>query len=233
MYDELINQKVFGGFYQVDTHGIFIGASDLSELEERLFHEVEHALSGNTFIATSEPEVSYDPEKKEDFFETMGKLILQLELTEEEGNKRKVSAQAMRMGLVFGNACVANERFSWLNEAVTETIAANIRNSTSALDLDVPGVAREGERKMFKALVRQGKEGIPFQLFVDAYYEDYDPNKPQGERIPAWKKLNAAIGTAYAPGFLTKLDKYIDKHSPKEALDLLYNDWQKINDWKK
>ncbi len=114
-----------------------------------------------------------------------------------------------------------NHRFHWLNEAVTETVTLNLLSRENSASY-VP------ERELLDLLLKKGGKKLPQQLFIDAYFESYDPEKPVDEHIPAWKKLYAEINEAYRPGFLLQLDKYIKRNDVKSAIKLMKLDWETI-----
>jgi hypothetical protein len=102
----------------------------------------------------------------------------------------------LREGLRFNK-----RRFYWLNEAITETLADKIRPGEHS--------TYEAERRIFEILRISGKEEIPENLFYNAFFENYDPNVPEGERIPGWKKLWVATNEAHGQGFLIKVDEAV------------------------
>lgn len=117
--------------------------------------------------------------------------------------------EAQRIGFRFQN--VKQGRFRWLNEAITEELAIGLTG-------DKEDRIYKQERNLYKLLRTKGKMVIPEELFLAAYFENYDPSLPPGERIPQWKKLYSAINEAYEPGFLVRLDKMIQKGGIETAL---------------
>lgn len=116
------------------------------------------------------------------------------------------------------------DRFNWLNEAITESLARSAMQRESR-----GGVAYSREIKLLDLLANKGISPIDRSLFVKAYFENYDADKPYRERNPQWKTLNTAINSAYSPGFLTKLDKYINEHGEDAASKQLEEDWKIID----
>lgn len=123
----------------------------------------------------------------------------------------------IRLGFRFNAGF--DTRFNWLNEAMTETL-------TMQLTGDGADYAYRSERSLLTLLCKIS--GIDFSLFVDAYFEHFDPSKEGADRNPAWRKLYAALNRAFCPGFLLQLDKYIQANSIYDALDVIRKDWRGI-----
>lgn len=116
---------------------------------------------------------------------------------------------------------VKGERFKWLNEAVTQSLAKELLPKT------VDSIYKK-ERDLYDLLRIKGKEPIDNKLFLNAYFENYDPTLPYGERIPEWKKLFATLDYAYYPGFLVKLDKFVKMNGVEKAIEVMSKDWTEI-----
>ncbi|MBI3109556.1 hypothetical protein HYZ06_00765 [Candidatus Daviesbacteria bacterium] len=129
-----------------------------------------------------------------------------------------VEFNAQRIGLRFQADKMG--RFRWLNEAVTEHLAQDL--------LSLSDSAYAPERELFRLLQQQGKTPIPEDLFIGAYFENYDPDLPYGERIPAWKKLYGAINDVYSPGFLVRLDNYVKANGVEKAVEVMKHDWREM-----
>ncbi len=139
--------------------------------------------------------------------------------------------EATKLGLQIGS------RFRWLNEAITENFQCTLLDQNQEPN---PYTTYEDERKLLELLRTRGKNPIPEGLFIAAYFENYDTEARDQEKlaIPAWRKLNQAIDEAYAPGFLAKLEKLIKKHSNPDdeyekdginkAIECLMGDWREI-----
>jgi len=125
---------------------------------------------------------------------------------------------AQRVGLRFQSG--ESSRFRWLNEGVTESLTQDICTITDT--------TYEKERELFKLLQQQGKIPVSEELFIKAFFENYNPDLPYGERIPAWKHLYSAINNAYVPGFLLKLDKYVGTNGIEKTIDTMKGDWREI-----
>lgn len=201
LFDDLSNDDYIGGYYNSQANVVYISSLNIeTEPLETVIHELTHGLSGNTFVGFKdrEEEAKDDTDVSEAFKTLMRKLS-------RRGMEEELQIQ--RLGLSFAGSCIKAERFGWLNEAITEVIAADIIGDNPEREPEDRGIARIEERALLKLLRHSGKFDIPLDLFKDAYFEEYDPNLPYGERIPAWKKLYTAINEAYYPGFLVELDK--------------------------
>lgn len=136
-------------------------------------------------------------------------LVLRTDTPLEYMELEYMEFETQRIGFHFKN--VKQGRFRWLNEAITEEL-------TISLTGDKEERIYKQERNLYKLLRKKGKLDIPEELFLAAYFENYDPSLPPGERIPQWKKLYGAINEAYEPGFLVRLDKMIQKGGIEVAL---------------
>lgn len=203
---DALNAKLdekFGSF-SINQNKLVIAEQVPEELEEHVFtHEALHAISGRTIL-----EKSYflsDQENEENEIYSHGDIMHQ------------------RVGLKMFDEERFFNSFHWLNEAVTEQLTLDLLNKNDSW-------AYKRERELLTLLRENGAATIPLDLFVKAYFENFDPSKPPGERIPEWKKLYRSINEAYAPGFLTKLDAFIKGNGLKETIELLKVNWQAIHD---
>ena len=117
--------------------------------------------------------------------------------------------QAQRGGLMFYTPL---ERFRWLNEAMTEGL------TLKALNKKWEDGTYKRERKLLDMLIARSGGAIAFKDFTDAYFEDYDPDLPEGPYIPAWESLSAKVNEVYGDSFLLALDKKIQEVGIGEAL---------------
>lgn len=114
-------------------------------------------------------------------------------------------------------------QFSWLNEAITETLNAKL--------LDTPPSAYPQEITLLKLVMEKGVIPLDFKLFIDAYFEKKDIQSGTSESKPDvhvyWKKLIEAIRKAYPedPQFLPKIDRYIGEHGIDAAIHML-EEWK-------
>lgn len=145
-------------------------------------HEGVHSLSGRSIIKNPDADENSEVEKR--FFAY--KFGLSFVINNSEQNIGRVTSY----------------RYGWLNEAVTELIAASI------LGREGP-TARLKEIEVFRLLVKKGKIELPWQLFLDAYFEDSDISKEPDQRLPKWNSLQQAVSSAYTPEFLDDLDQLI------------------------
>jgi hypothetical protein len=95
-----------------------------------------------------------------------------------------------------------NFRFNWLNEAVTETDNIKISEIKESK-------TREQEIQIYKLLREKGAIELPEYLFEEAYYEDFDPTAPAGQRLPKWNLLRRSINEAYDRQFIIEIDDFI------------------------
>lgn len=116
--------------------------------------------------------------------------------------------------------------FFWLNEGVTESITVDLLHPHQR------DIMYKDEQELLKLLLENGTQPISQDMLLRAFFEDYDPSKPAGERLPAWKEFYHAVNQAYAPGFLTRLDAYIQGHKgdTRVAVEQMKNDWRIIMD---
>lgn len=108
--------------------------------------------------------------------------------------------ETQRLGLDYH--VKGKRKFGWLNEALTENLVGvlgfrklSYRESRELLDLIVRDMG--------------GKKEVE-PLFYWAYFEDFDPKLPQGQRIPYWKKLRQKMDEKLGSNFLLNLQNYID-----------------------
>lgn len=131
--------------------------------------------------------------------------------------------QHQRSGVKFFGE---NSRFRWLDEAITEDLSVKITGYEDD--------TYETERKIFKFLTTGGKIPVPEQKFYNAFFENYDPQKPYGQRIPAWNELQRLLRESFGPNILLRLDKIIEEFGKEnnedglqKALETLENEYKK------
>lgn len=105
--------------------------------------------------------------------------------------------------------------FVWLNEAITE-------DRSKYLDgREVPSAYQSYDEEMgiYKLLRMCGQSGIPEDLFLKAYAEDYDPSKPGKERMVHLKQLFRAVKHAYPDhtNILVRLEELMQNEKFTEA----------------
>ena len=164
-----------------------------------LFHELLHMLSGRTLLAKHNIKVDMP------------------------WDDYRIESQRAGLRLL--------SRFRWLNESVTEILTKKLMGEDDKDELDITNsiiyLARTSvgeiiesygkEINLFDTLRTAGKHKISSRLFIDAYFENFDSSQPEGQRVPAWKRLIHAISDSYSPNFLIQLDKYIKSHGILEA----------------
>jgi len=163
------------GTFEDSTETAVIFQQTLREAtgKKTFFHELTHAISGRA-INILEP-----------------------------GQRYEGAGDNQRIGLrfLYPGSSPARIGLHWLNEARTESLAAQIA--------EVGATAYPSERQLFSLLLTSGSQPLDQKLFDEAYIEDYDPSLAPADRVPKWKAMYAAVNQAYAPGFLLKLDQYI------------------------
>ena len=123
--------------------------------------------------------------------------------------------------LLFANMVIGMEVEFIKKVPLTETL-------TQELIQDESKGSYKDERALFQLLQKQGNSPIDQKVFLGAYFENYDPDLPYGERIPNWKKLYKAINEAYTPGFLVKLDDFVKVYGVEKAVEVMRYDWKEI-----
>jgi hypothetical protein len=195
---DMLNSYGVNASYSSDSHSIFMMgieeseeqmASDFlpEEYRKRAYsHEGVHAIAGKTIVQEADREVDYV-----NFPAPNDPVVVKRGLAFSFSRRMKHD----NLGWTF-------YRFEWLDEACTETENTKIRNIAEP-------EARKKEIKLYKLLKEKGRIDLPEELFEDAYYEDFDPSAPAGQRLPKWKKLRRSINEAYDRRFLTELDDFI------------------------
>lgn len=105
-------------------------------------------------------------------------------------------------------------RFMWLDEAVTDILAGKL------IDRSSPFPPYWKEIYLFELLLAK----VPLNLFLNAYFENFDPSVPPHQRIPHWKYLQRTIDDAYSPGFLVRLDKFVFEKGINNAIKTVRQD---------
>ncbi len=152
-----------------------------ADLQHTFNHEMLHVVSGSLFLTTPKHLGIFNTEK-------------------------------YRRGLVFGPLAKGEkvERFRWLNEAVTESLALEMNK-----DKDRDSAPYRPERLLLSLLVNgpagSDKHKVDRKKFSHAYFENYEPKDEADARLKNWKELVRSINKAYYPGFLVKIDKLIEK----------------------
>jgi len=116
-----------------------------------------------------------------------------------------------RVGLEFKPANNHPYLFRWLNEAITEDLNKEMMGN-SELDSSY----RE-ERHLLQLLCTFGSTEVPVSVFREAYFENYDPDDPTGERVPKYKELQRQLMAAYGERILVNLDNVIKEAGGRRA----------------
>lgn len=167
------------GEYDVSTARVRIGSHVPPEMIELVYaHEQTHGLSGRTVLKRNEED---NP-----FFDVEHQRI-GLRFTARKSERRAEKREGQTAYPIDYTEFLPQGRFRWLNEAVTETIALYL---TGTPDSD----SYLEERKLLATMY--GK-GIPRDLVLRAYFENYDADAEPSARIPAWKTLVAKLDEVY------------------------------------
>lgn len=123
----------------------------------------------------------------------------------------------LRVGLHFHEK---ESQFRWLNEAVTETITRDI------CEIPESQCTYKKERELFNLLCKQGKNPISPDIFYRAYFENYNPERKEdyGTGVPSWKTMQDILTKSYAPGFLMKLERYIESNDLEKTIEAMSSD---------
>lgn len=99
-------------------------------------------------------------------------------------------------------------RLRWLNEAMTEFLTLRAcRYSANPPATQQDSDVYPSERRMLQRLLNAG---IPLQLFVDAYFENVMSGGPN-KRLPAYRRLSAAIRERFDDTWLVRMDTLYQK----------------------
>lgn len=188
LYDNLTEPDniMLGGYNIIE--GIIKINSTLSESEREnvIDHELTHVAISGRAIVKSETEGS-----------SFGSVTIH-----------------QKFGLGFENYKKPDQKliFTWLNEAVTESISMLLREGNVVSSFYVM------ERNILKDLIG---EGMSQDLILDAYCETEIP-EIEGVRVPAWKKFIAKLnemkngkGITWLQKKSLECDEYYEKNSKK------------------
>lgn len=174
------------GDYDAYEHTARISLSCPETKRQRVFaHEVMHAMSGAVqFQETIESINAYEDEGP---IIRPGKVGLSF-----EDQVKSAPEQSYIEGLR------TSPKLSWLNEALTEISAGMATGQAKSYPK---------ERELLSKLIEHS--GVPLQTFLEAYFENYDPNR-EGHKLPKTKALFEALdASVFGKGFLMRLDRYI------------------------
>lgn len=178
---------------------------DEKDVEANVFHELLHQVAGRTIVEFAKRPITPD-ERVKGSEEDLDNLF-----------QSDTGVAVPRAGLRFVPytdmyKASKKERFSWLDEAVTEDLTAKLLPNFQA---DNDNKAYTEEVKLLNLLAKT--VGVEKKLFYDAYFEnDFDEKGNQGN-LSARRELFKAINTTLGAGFLREIDQRIKKDS-KEGI---------------
>jgi len=160
-----------------------------SELRSILFHELLHSLSPD--------------------FERV------FDIGEDSGFKEGISQQIT--GLSMSGLDV--DRFVWLNEAVTESLAVEMAYGSSGgpagyvKNIDLLGLFLK-KKKL--------DSNLNFDLIAKTYFR-YLKKRDDTDETPVdeWRNFSKEFDKAFGPRFLVKLDRFIEKEGIEKALEVV------------
>ena len=192
----------YGGAFYNEQGAICIGENvPFSAREKTLTHEWLHAFSGNTLASR---------------------------IFEEGSEQAYTMVSPLRLGMHFKDRerYQSSSRFWWLNEAMTESLVMKLYEDEPTGQK--PEFSYVDERALLEAFMVRGKKEIPWNILVNAYFENYNPTlldtstqNTRGTGVPAWKKLTTFVSEAYHPRFLVTLDNVVKQHGAKKALAIM------------
>ena len=212
------------GSANVDNDAIWVGLTDEKDVEKVFTHEMVHFISGRSYLG-----IRYYNRDVPESAEYSNYVYTVQRVGTSINNPSRYDL--FPDGKLPKNPRYVHNRFNWLNEAITEETALKLigKESSSSYFLS---------RHLFNLLKTKGKSAISDDLFVRAYFENYDVHKPHGDRIPAWKGLIESINQAYSPGFLARLDNYIKEakknghNGIQRAINAMEKDWKIVDEYR-
>ncbi len=134
----------------------------------------------------------------------------------EEGAEHLAEFDHKKIGLSHVGKKV--KRFWWLNEALTDHLTLELTGEERKY------AAYKKELELLELLRTKGKKEIPLQIFLNTYFESFDPNQAEEERLKQWRQLRLEIAEAYKPDFIIELDRIIQEKGIDEAIKSLKGD---------
>lgn len=120
--------------------------------------------------------------------------------------KQLYDVEIQRLGTRFGGSgkeLDTTVKFKWLNEAITQWLTEQLGDPEKRVYVD--------EKNMLHRLCAK----VPRAMFIEAYFEDYDPDNPQP--IPKWKALWNRVNQAFGQDHLLVLDEKYKAHQKQKA----------------
>lgn len=161
-----------------------------------LWHEWLHAVSGRTVLG--ELAGASDGGQEDEDYNEDG-----LDYEEEYSN-----FSVQRIGLSFRGRRATGwwERLRWLNEAVTEHTAQQLRQQKEMPDIKNVPTSYRGEQELLRALIENSDGLVTMDLVARAYWE----NIGEGDDVmEGFRDFSRAMREAYGDGILVRIDKYI------------------------
>ncbi len=175
----------------------FFAADRLYDVEARgIIHE------GSSAIGIDLENAIGDQDLKETVFHEIshylsGTIIQKGEISDNE----KVFYERRKLGLRFEAKKKSITKGLWLDEAITERIA-QLTSGGNEIN------AYKYEQTVLDDAL---SKGIPFKLFLDAYFEEMNEKPVDGSKLPAFRALNKEMTRVYGSGWMKKIQEKVDK----------------------
>lgn len=192
------------GLYEPDVNRISIASQAEGKQQNHVFtHEFLHLISGRTIVRRRRVEpnpYNYDKDKYDVVHQKVGLSIM--------------------------------DRWSWTDEALTEILTNCLtgyaNSSFYERERELYSLLRDGEiSEFYSFFIRDRRPELPQSLFINAYFENFNPNSIDQRKVPAWKELCRAINESYRPGFFTALDSFTSRYGVKKAIQAFIANWRK------
>lgn len=190
------------GLYEPEINRISIASqAEGGQLKNVFTHEFLHLISGRTIVRIRRVKSSpYDYDKYDVDHQKVGLRI---------------------MG-----------RWLWANEALTEILTNCLtgyaNSSFYTRERELYSLLRGGEtNEFYSPFISDRRPELPQSLFINAYFENFDPNSVDQRNVPAWKELYRAINESYRPGFFTALDSFVRRYGVEKAIQAFIVNWRK------
>ena len=174
------------------------------EIKSTVFHELLHAISGKS--------------------NNHG---------EDSGSDKVVDKIGLSFSPQKGEGIVYNDfllnRFSWLNEAMTENLTMEFDVQKNGEDIPSEKRSYLFERKLLAKLI---KNGISDETLRQAYFEQYKLTEPGEHRQPNMQKMFKEVGDKFYKGFFVDLDDYISfiTQGGDDGVQVAFEEWERIGD---
>ncbi len=203
IYDPLRSEEDAQGegfhFQNTDVVGVRRPINFTKDLEEVITHEWFHLLSGRVYVGVSRGDYNHA-------------IAIRAGFMQDRFPQEGKSFSSKR-----------NAKYSWLNEAMTQELTVGTLGIVEKFK-EIYG----DERDLFSLLMKKGKEKIPFDLFLRAYFENDDPQAGEDQRLERLGALYGQIRESYEPGFLDALDLFVHKYGVNRAISAMNHNWKMI-----